>query len=306
MILCSVGIMAYNEAANIGALLDCLCAQNLGEAAITEIIVVASGCQDGTEVIVREKMALDPRIRLITEKQRNGKASAINLFIKESHEEILVLQSADTLADSDAIERLVTPFMRKDIGMVGARPIPLNDTDRFCGYAIHFIWRLHHLIALKQAKCGEMTAFRKTFDALPHETVVDEPMIEALTHEAGLKIAYQPTAHVYNMGPNTIREIFSRRKSIVTGYLLMKRFTPYRVATMGRKIVAHMLIQTLTNRNERFFWAMGAIALELAARCSARADYFFHPGRPYHLWDPACSTKNLGGSSAPKKEVRVD
>jgi len=45
---CSVGITAYNDAANICRLLQALLEQQLHEVAISEIIVVASACTDST------------------------------------------------------------------------------------------------------------------------------------------------------------------------------------------------------------------------------------------------------------------
>ena len=45
---CSIGIMAYNEEANIGNLLDALIGQRTDKCAIKEIYVVASGCLDRT------------------------------------------------------------------------------------------------------------------------------------------------------------------------------------------------------------------------------------------------------------------
>ena len=56
--------MAYNEEANIGRLLKAVLSQKLKTVAITEIVVVASGCTDSTESIVREWTKRDPRIRL--------------------------------------------------------------------------------------------------------------------------------------------------------------------------------------------------------------------------------------------------
>ena len=52
----SIGIMAYNEEANIGRLLQSLLNQILTHGYLSEIIVVASGCTDRTEDIVRHYM----------------------------------------------------------------------------------------------------------------------------------------------------------------------------------------------------------------------------------------------------------
>ena len=63
-ITCSIGIMAHNEAANAGKLLDALIHQQVEETCIKEIIVVASGCVDSTEEVIQHFAQLDPRIKL--------------------------------------------------------------------------------------------------------------------------------------------------------------------------------------------------------------------------------------------------
>jgi biofilm PGA synthesis N-glycosyltransferase PgaC len=80
MIHCCVGIMAYNEEANIGRLLEALLAQKTRLASLDEILVVASGCTDRTEAIVEEFAARDGRIRLLTQVRKEGKAAAVNLL----------------------------------------------------------------------------------------------------------------------------------------------------------------------------------------------------------------------------------
>src|SRR5690242_15451877 len=77
---CSIGIMAYNEEANIAHLLKALLAQQTVHCDIKEIIVLASGCKDNTEGIVRAFCHQHPHIKLIVQPRREGKASAINLF----------------------------------------------------------------------------------------------------------------------------------------------------------------------------------------------------------------------------------
>ena len=53
MIHCCVGIMAYNEEANIGHLLQALLVQKTEKVVIDEIVVVASGCTDGVLFFTR-------------------------------------------------------------------------------------------------------------------------------------------------------------------------------------------------------------------------------------------------------------
>ena len=77
---CSVGIMAYNEEANIADAIGAILGQELTAGHIAELIVVASGCEDRTVPIVSDIVSAI-RVRLIEQESREGKASAINLFI---------------------------------------------------------------------------------------------------------------------------------------------------------------------------------------------------------------------------------
>ena len=60
--------------------------------------MIASGCTDGTEAIVKSFAMRDPRIRLLVQARREGKASAVNYFLSEAKEKILLVCSADIVA----------------------------------------------------------------------------------------------------------------------------------------------------------------------------------------------------------------
>src|ERR1700693_5878321 len=106
---CSTGVMAYNEERKIGQLLGALVSQRTSQVTISEILVVTSGCTDRTESIVRDWMARDPRIQLLVQAKREGKASAVNAFLRQARERIVVLCSADLIPEPDTIERVLLP-----------------------------------------------------------------------------------------------------------------------------------------------------------------------------------------------------
>src|SRR6266581_845887 len=159
-IACSMGIMAHNEERNIGRLFNAAISQSTATVTLTEIIVVASGCTDNTEAVVRQWAERDSRIRLVHQVRRQGKASAVNQFLLEAREKVLVLCSADLLPEADTIEQVVAPFADPDMGMTTCRPVPLNDPRTFMGFAAHMLWDLHHHINLSGFKAGELIAFR--------------------------------------------------------------------------------------------------------------------------------------------------
>src|SRR5215472_11373394 len=69
-VVCSIGIMAHNEEANISHTIHALLRQQGSSMCIEEIIVVASGCTDCTVAIVREIALKEPRVRLCTQEKR--------------------------------------------------------------------------------------------------------------------------------------------------------------------------------------------------------------------------------------------
>lgn len=288
---CSVGVMAHNEERNIALLLERLCAQKLILVSIKEIIVVASGCTDSTEEIVSEYAEKDKRIKLVTEKERRGKAEAVNLFLAQASEEYILLVGADTLPDINSVERLVRRISDPMNGMAGARPIPLNTTDDFAGYVVNFLWELHHELALRMPKCGEMVAFRKVFERLPPDTIVDEPQIEALVRSAGYRVVYEPSAIVYNMGPSSLKEGIMRRRSIISGYIRLSWKTDYRVSTQRlRWWLLLLVLKRIATGKEPFFYCIGAMLFEVYCRILGRWDAAFSR-QPLHIWQPAESTK---------------
>src|SRR5688500_11433812 len=157
----AIGVMAHNEERNIGRLLERLRAMALPQARAIRIIVVASGCTDRTVVIAEGAAQEDARISVVVDPERRGKAAAINQFISAAAgADILVMESADTLPEAEAIPLMVERFADPRVGMVGARPVPQDDERTFIGYANQLLWRLHHAVASVSPKQGELVAWR--------------------------------------------------------------------------------------------------------------------------------------------------
>jgi biofilm PGA synthesis N-glycosyltransferase PgaC len=260
-IACSIGIMAYNEEANIGRILEALVSQRTAKVTLSEIVVVASGCTDRTGSIVQEWARRDGRIRLFVQPKRKGKASAINQFLPQAQEKIVVLCSADLLPEADAIEQLVAPFADPAVGLTTGRPVPVNDPGTFMGFAAHLLWDLHHQINLRSFKAGEMIAFRKIFERIPYHTSVDEASIEPVIRGQGYEVRYVPTAILHNKGPLTVGDYLRRRRSNYAGHLALRNTLGYTVSTMSGWKILWTFLRNLDWRPRPFLWAWGVAAL---------------------------------------------
>lgn len=292
---CSIGIFAYNEEHRIGALLDSLMCQQLVTVMVQEIFMVASGCTDKTVEVVHGFMKRDKRISLLIQEEREGKASAINLFLKECSADIAVIINADLILCANTLYNLLKPFSESRIGMTGGRAISLNDKNTFMGFANHLLWDMHHEISLKYPKLGELVAYRKLPNfAFPSDTVDDEGIVESFMVKNGYCLQYVPAAVFYNKGPTCLSEFIMRRRNIFAGHLQLKRRTTYRVSTMdGKKLLAALSAQRIKSaaRNPRcFFWTIAVILTEFYARLLAMYDFYILK-RDHSIWQPARSAR---------------
>jgi biofilm PGA synthesis N-glycosyltransferase PgaC len=287
---CSVGIMAYNEEANIAHAMEAVLGQQLLSGEIAELIVVASGCTDRTADIALEVARDDPRVRLVVQERREGKASAINLFISAARSPILLMVGADVLVKEGTIDTLVKHFRDPAVGMVGGHPIPVNDERRFLGHAVHLLWRLHDQIARRTPKLGEIVAFRNVVPSIPVDTAVDEISIQALTTQLGYQLVYEPRAIVYNRGPTTVGDFLRQRRRIYAGHLRVRKQQGYTASTMSVSRIGRALVRSGSFRTPRgALWTLCAVALEAIARVLGYYDSIRR--QQHHVWKTVTTTK---------------
>ena len=292
---CSVGVMAFNEEFNIRNILEALIDQHLITIDIQEIIVVVSGCTDKTTNIVKSVAQTNDKVKLVVQDQREGKASAINVFLSQAKGDLVVIESGDTIPEKDAIERLLRPFLDSEVGMTGAHPVPVNSERTFMGYTVNLFWRMHHEMALKHPKLGEVIAFRNIVKEIPPDTAVDEASIEAIITKLGYKIHYAPDAVVFNKGAETIRDYFKQRRRIMVGHKHLQKTRGYTVSSMDFRNLLKLfrtLFSTIRWNPKTILWTIGAVCIEILGRFLGDFDYYIKKENPF-AWDIAESTKNL-------------
>ena len=299
---CSVGIMAYNEEANIERTLRAILDQQSLTTRIEEVIVVASGCTDHTVPLVDMIARQEPKVSLYVQEKREGKASAINLFLKQATSQVVVLLGADVIPEASALENLCAPFKDPTIGMVGGRPVPVNDPSTFMGHAIHLLWRLHDRVARVSPKLGEIIAFRNVISGIPINSAVDEISIQALISQLGYQLIYEPACVVYNKGPLSIRDFLKQRRRIYAGHLKVRAQQNYEASTMKISPIARQLLAcrdfTMSNPRQAM-WTLLTILLEAIARLQGYYDFWGK--REHHIWQMVDSTKDL---EAGERKVR--
>lgn len=282
MMKASIGIMAYNEEGNIGNLLKELLKQRLSF--VNEIIVVNDGSTDRTTDIVK-KFTKNKRVKLINLKKRGGKVNAINHFLKSAKSEIVILESADTIPHKNAIQEIFNEFKDQNTGIVGAHIVPLNKGKGFANFFGQFIYKLHHEIALKHPKFGELIAFRNIIKKLPM-TAVDEELLAMIIKKKGYKLVYSPVAVVYNKQPTSVKELIIQRRRIHAGHLTLKK-KGYQVSTSSIKNILQIILKEIDIKT--IHYTSLAILLEAYTRILGFIDD--KNRKSHYIWDIAKSTK---------------
>ena len=142
----AIGSMIHNEAGNLPRLLPRLASLSAPDCEVAEIIVVCSGCTDGSELAVSTAQRSHPRLRLIHEATRMGKATAINQFLGAlgRDSDLCVLVSGDVLPAADALEALADDSARRiELGTTGRQKVhELFGPARMAGQSIDLFTRM--------------------------------------------------------------------------------------------------------------------------------------------------------------------
>lgn len=290
----SIGIPAYNEEKNIKNLINNLLNQNLKKPFVLDkILVVASGCTDNTAEIVDKISKENKIISLINQKNRRGKASAINYILNKTKSEIIVFMGADVIPKRNSLYSLVLAFINSQTGAVGGHPIPINKSKRFAGAGSNLVWDLHHIFSkiINVKVSGEFFAVkRRLIDHIYSKINCDDAYIEYFIRKQKYKIKYSSKAIVYIKGPDNFKDFMNQRRRIHAGHNQINQITKKKVSTTS--ILKN--IKVLTKIFKKYYknqWFLLIILMEAISRLQGYIDYL--KGKYHIIWKRIDSTKSF-------------
>jgi len=289
----SIGICAYNEEKIIERCIRSIYSQDNKIAEVRDVIVVLSGCTDGSESIVKNLQKEYGNIRLIIQSEREGKNSAINAFLEANTSEIIVMLNADNVfGTEDSLDRLIEPFSDPNVGIVGGRPMPTNDPKDKMGYIVNLMWLIHHSVAMMSPKIGEIIAFRDIGIRLRPDLQSDEDIIRMDIEKAGFECRYAPGCIIRNRGPGTKEDYVKQRVRVNVGEYMMRKIYGYDIPTWHKR---YLVLATLKNSFALGFHplrVLSTVRLELYCRKIAK-QHVKNGGDAMNIWERVDSTKEL-------------
>ena len=300
----TVGICAYNEGKNISRLLNNILYEQKIPNKI-EVLVVCSGCTDNTVKIVSEYSKRSPQVHYIIEKERKGKASAINKILSAARGSIILFVSADTLPNKDCFQKLVSKLQIPKVGIVSGNPVPINNPRNLVGRLVHLLWGFHDTVFRDLNDSGfarhasEIFCIRKEIlEKIPVEIINDDAYMALMTKRKGWLIKYEPESRVSICGPQTFRDYFTQRRRVLFGHQQVRKMTgqspqhllylfplyPIRVAKLVKSLLMKFRLPTI----------LTFLLVELAINVVAISDFI---SRKSHVkWNVSTSTKALASN----------
>ena len=229
----TIVVPTYNEASLIRRRLADIAAYEYDLDKV-EVIVVDSGSSDGTADVVEtvQREGLLPRLVLIREERRRGKAAAINLALGRASGDIVVATDAPTLFDPQALGRLASNFADPSVGAVtGDFRVP--DQSTLSQSEEGLFWTIRNRLRRLEAELdstpflsGEMCCFRRDLvPLLDEDTVADDMNIALRVRQAGYRAIVDPVASFSEPRSTSFRELnVSKTRRAVGGIQELFRF----------------------------------------------------------------------------------
>lgn len=214
-------ISAYNEEAVICRKIENTLALSYPSENI-QVLVVSDASEDQTDDLVRAASKIDDRIKLIRQKERNGKSSGLNLALAEATGEIVVFSDANAMYKEDALYELVKPFGDPEIGYVVGSARYFESSGNEAAESEGLYWKFELWLKEKESIFysviggdGAIYAIRKSlFTELRHDDINDfvNPL-QIISY--GYRGIFNPNAVCYENSAGEFGKEFLRKRRIV-------------------------------------------------------------------------------------------
>jgi cellulose synthase/poly-beta-1,6-N-acetylglucosamine synthase-like glycosyltransferase len=171
---------------------------------------------------------------LISERERSGKALALNKAFDVTSGDYIALVPADVFPAENALFSLLVPFRDRGVSAVSGRP--MQDPDRvpggFSGYLANMTYRLWARLMSKLNDKGEMAHCSGEFMAIRSDVKMDIPG-DCAADDSYIAIAAKRKGHIkfaskavcYNLMPSNVADYVNQRRRWLFGHFQTKKMT---------------------------------------------------------------------------------
>ncbi|MDB5238798.1 MAG: hypothetical protein JWO00_133 [Candidatus Parcubacteria bacterium] len=295
----SIGIPAYNEEKNIGALLSALKEQVCSSFILERIFVLSDGSSDKTAEIVKGFARTDAKVTLVHDARRLGKIARLDDLFKDAQSDLLIILDADIIpAHGLVLSELVNAFRDPRVGLAAGFEIPYRPTTLaekgFYGW--NLVWldirkRYNKGISVHNNP-GSVFAMSKALyknTEIPPKSIAEDEFIFFRARQLSLGFAWVPSATINYRLPKALPEYLKQSaRYISTKEKMFEHFgkgieTEYRIPA-GLKIGS--LLRTFGTHP-----LMTSLGVSLQAIVRVYTLFRKHSLFTNNTWEAARSTK---------------
>lgn len=228
-------VPAWNEEKTIYKTIKSLLSLNYPKDKL-DIFLVDDGSTDGTFDIMKKfasntntKKTNYPAIRIF-KKENGGKHTALNLGLNHTNTEYVGCFDADSMADSEALVRIMSYFEKDPETMAVVPSILARNSGNFIQKAQQedynmsvFLKKILSTIGAIHVTPGPLTIFRKkVFDDLGpyrHAHNTEDMEIAYRMQQNHYKIEHCNDAYVYTNTPSSVRTLYKQRLRWIYGFI---------------------------------------------------------------------------------------
>jgi len=214
-----------------------------------EIIVVDDGSTDSTYSIAKSFPVM------VIRKERGGKGAALNRGIMKAMNEIIITMDADTIAEPDAVRKMMAHFYDEKVVSVTPsigvyRPKGLMGRVQQIEYYLGtFMRKTFATVNAIYVTPGAFAAYRKSFFTkhgfFDEHNITEDLEIALRIQSKKLAIENAPSAAVYTVAPEKFTDVLTQRKRWYTG-LIINMWDYRRLYGFEHGILGKVILPTAT------------------------------------------------------------
>jgi cellulose synthase/poly-beta-1,6-N-acetylglucosamine synthase-like glycosyltransferase len=248
-----VVLVACNEEARIAARLENLLASDYPPEKL-RVLVISDGSTDATAARVRAFGS--PRVEVIEQPHRSGKAAGLTAGVAHCSAEIVVFADARQRFASDTISRLAAHFSDPVVGAVSGA-LEIDRAASAVGSGVDAYWKMEKRIRAAEARfdscigcTGAVYAIRRElFEPLPPDTILDDVVIPMGIVLRGFRVLHDPTALAFDAQPlEPATETVRKRRTLAGNYQMLFRHPAWLLPSRNRlwlQLISHKYLRIL-------------------------------------------------------------
>jgi cellulose synthase/poly-beta-1,6-N-acetylglucosamine synthase-like glycosyltransferase len=213
-----------------------------------EILIVSDGSTDRTRQRIQDYRG-DLQIRFLELPQRQGKAAALNLGLRNATSEILVFSDASIMLEADALHRIVQPFQDDMIGCVsGEDHISGGGGEGLYGRYELFLRNLESRLCSIAGASGSFYAMRTSLCKPFLPGMAPDFLSVLVTVESGYRAITEPLAIGFMASTKSTSGEFTRKvRTLIRGMTALWHaralLNPFRSGMFALVLWSHKLMR---------------------------------------------------------------